>query len=53
MGIINTTINVSKSRKSGKKFSLSAGAIYRTHTKAYGYNPIEIWLNETEIIEGE
>ena len=37
----------------GKKFSLSAGAIYRTHTKAYGYNPIEIWLNETEIIEGE
>jgi len=31
----------------GKKFSLSAGAIYRTHQKAYGYNPIEIWLNET------
>jgi hypothetical protein len=31
----------------GKKFSISAGAIYRTHTKAYGYNPIEIWLNET------
>jgi len=33
----------------GKKFSISAGAIYRTHEKAYGYNPIEIWLNETEI----
>ena len=37
----------------GKKFSISAGAIYRTHTRAYGYNPIEIWLNETEIINGE
>jgi len=33
----------------GNKFSLSAGAIYRTHTKAYGYNPIEIWLNETAV----
>ena len=32
----------------GKKFSISAGAIYRTHERAYGYNPIEIWLNETE-----
>ena len=31
----------------GNKFSISAGAIYRTHEKAYGYNPIEIWLNET------
>ena len=31
----------------GKKISISAGAIYRTHIKAYGYNPIEIWLNET------
>ena len=31
----------------GKKFSISAGAIYRTHEKAYGYNPVEIWLNET------
>ena len=30
----------------GKKFSLSAGAIYRTHQTPYGYNPIEIWLNE-------
>lgn len=32
----------------GKKFSVSAGIIYRTHERAYGYNPIEIWLNETE-----
>ena len=32
----------------GKKFSISAGAIYRTHEKACGYNPIEIWLNETD-----
>ena len=34
----------------GKKFSISAGAIYRTHERAYGYNPIEIWLNEVEYI---
>lgn len=33
----------------GKKLSISAGAIYRTHERAYGYNPIEIWLNEVEI----
>ena len=32
----------------GKKFSISAGAIARGHERAYGYNPIEIWLNETE-----
>ena len=32
----------------GKKFSISAGAIYRTHEQPYGYNPIEIWLNEIE-----
>jgi hypothetical protein len=32
----------------GKKFSISAGAIYRTHQKPYGYNPIEIWLNEED-----
>lgn len=32
----------------GKKFSLSAGAIVRGHDRAYGYNPIEIWLNETD-----
>ena len=33
----------------GEKFSISAGAIYRTHDRAYGYNPVEIWLNETEM----
>ena len=32
----------------GKKFSISAGAIFRTHDRPYGYNPIEIWLNETD-----
>ena len=32
----------------GKKFSISAGYIYRTHQRPYGYNPIEIWLNETD-----
>ena len=32
----------------GNKLSISAGIIYRTHQKAYGYNPIEIWLNETD-----
>jgi hypothetical protein len=32
----------------GDKFSISAGAIYRTHDRPYGYNPIEIWLNETQ-----
>ena len=32
----------------GKKFSLNAGVIYRTHERPYGYNPIEIWLNETD-----
>ena len=32
----------------GKKFSISAGAIYRTHQRPYGYNPVEIWLNETD-----
>ncbi len=31
----------------GKKLSISAGAIYRTHDRPYGYNPVEIWLNET------
>ena len=35
----------------GNTFSISAGIIYRTHQKAYGYNPIEIWLNETMIDE--
>ena len=33
----------------GEKLSISAGAIYRTHNRAYGYNPIEIWLNETQM----
>jgi len=32
----------------GDKFSFNAGVIYRTHERAYGYNPIEIWLNETD-----
>ena len=32
----------------GKKFSISAGVIARGHERAYGYNPIEIWLNETD-----
>ena len=28
----------------------TAGAIYRTHERIpYGYNPTEIWLNETRI----
>ena len=30
----------------GKKFSISAGVIARSHQKAFGYNPIELWLNE-------
>ena len=32
----------------GEKFSISAGAMYRTHERPYGYNPVEIWLNETD-----
>ena len=32
----------------GKKFSVSAGVIARTHQKAFGYNPIELWLNEVD-----
>jgi hypothetical protein len=32
----------------GKKLSFSVGAIYRSHQKPYGYNPIELWLNETD-----
>jgi hypothetical protein len=35
----------------GKKFSVSAGVIARGHERAYGYNPIEIWLNETSVDE--
>jgi|TARA_R110001592_G_scaffold76353_3_gene230449 hypothetical protein len=38
----------------GKKFSISAGVIARTHEQAFGYNPVEIWLNETtEYIDPE
>ena len=37
----------------GKKLSISAGAIYRTHDRPYGYNPIEIWLNETQMVGGQ
>ena len=37
----------------GQKFGISAGAIARSHQKAYGYNPIEIWLNETEIVNNQ
>jgi hypothetical protein len=37
----------------GQKFGISAGAIARSHQKAYGYNPIEIWLNETEVINNQ
>jgi len=32
----------------GKKFSISVGVIARTHDQAFGYNPVEIWLNETD-----
>ena len=32
----------------GKEFSLSAGVMYRTHERPYGYNPIQIWLNESD-----
>jgi len=32
----------------GKKLSISVGAIARSHQKAYGYNPIELWLNELD-----
>lgn len=32
----------------GEKFSLSAGAMFRTHQRAYGYNPFEIWVNELD-----
>ena len=52
VGKINLNFNSAELRARlpiGKKFSLSAGAIVRGHERAYGYNPIEIWLNETEI----
>jgi len=32
----------------GEKFSLNAGAMFRTHQRPYGYKPIEIRLNETD-----
>ena len=51
VGKINLNFNSAELRARlpiGKKFSLSAGAIVRGHERAYGYNPIEIWLNETE-----
>ena len=51
VGKINLNFNSAEVRARlpiGKKFSLSAGAIVRGHERAYGYNPIEIWLNETE-----
>ena len=28
------------------KISINLGAIYRTHKRAYGYNPFELWVNE-------
>ena len=50
VGKINLNYNSAEARfrlPIGKKFSLSAGAILRGHDRAYGYNPIEIYLNET------
>ena len=37
----------------GRKYSISAGAIARSHQKAYGYNPIELWLNEISILQDD
>jgi len=54
VGKINLNYNSAEARfrlPIGKKFSLSAGAILRGHDRAYGYNPIEIYLNETTIDE--
>ena len=51
VGKINLKYNSAEVRARlpiGKKFSFSAGAILRGHERAYGYNPIEIWLNETD-----
>ena len=51
VGKINLNYNSAEARfrlPIGKKFSISAGAIVRGHERAYGYNPIEIWLNETD-----
>ena len=52
VGKINLNFNSAELRARlpiGEKFSISAGAIVRGHERAYGYNPVEIWLNETEI----
>ena len=49
VGKINLNYNSAEVRGRlpiGKKFSISAGAILRGHERAYGYNPVEIWLNE-------
>ena len=51
VGKINLNYNSAEVRGRlpiGKKFSISAGAILRGHERAYGYNPVEIWLNETD-----
>ncbi len=32
----------------GSKFSFSGGAIFRSHQRAYGYNPFEVWVNELD-----
>ena len=51
VGKINLNYNSAEVRGRlpiGKKFSVSAGAILRGHERAYGYNPVEIWLNETD-----
>jgi hypothetical protein len=50
VGKINLNYNSAEVRARlpiGEKFSISAGAILRGHERAYGYNPVEIWLNET------
>jgi len=52
VGKINLNYNSAELRARlpiGKKFSISAGAILRGHERAYGYNPVEIWLNETDV----
>jgi len=52
VGKINLSYNSAEARfrlPIGKKFSISAGAILRGHDRAYGYNPIEIYLNETTL----
>ncbi len=56
VGKINLNFNSAEVRGRlpiGKKFSISAGAILRGHERAYGYNPVEIWLNETQTINGQ